>query len=447
MLKKGAKKMSYYHYGTMVTNAAGHLAIGGVDTLDLAKEYGTPLFVYDTALIKQRIQAFKEVFEAAHVAYKITYASKAFAAVAMYQLIAKAGIGCDIVSGGELYTAQQAGFPMAEVTFHGNNKTAAEIEQAIAAGVGTIVVDNFSEIELLDDLLAKANKTAAILLRISPGISAHTHEYIMTGQEDSKFGFDLKSGQATQAFLEVEKRDRLHLLGIHCHIGSQIFETNGFEMAAEALVQLLAQWHQKTGFDAQVMNLGGGFGVRYTADDQPLAPQDYVKDIVADVQGKMAEQGLKMPAIWIEPGRSMVAEAGTTLYTIGTRKDLPGIRNYLAVDGGMGDNIRPALYQAKYDTFLAGQPEAEPTQKVTVVGKYCESGDILAYDQQLPATQPGDILAMPTTGAYGYAMASNYNRNPRPAVVFVENGHAALVVKRESYANLVQLDQTLPENF
>ncbi|ANK59415.1 diaminopimelate decarboxylase [Loigolactobacillus backii] len=435
--------MSYYHYGTTRTNAAGHLEIGGVDTLALAKDYGTPLFVYDTALIKERIQQFKEVFETAGVAYKVTYASKAFTAIAMYQLLAQAGVGCDVVSGGEIYTANQAGFNMADVSFHGNNKSAAELELALETGVGTIVLDNFHEIDLLNNLLEERQQQVNVLLRVSPGISAHTHEYIMTGQEDSKFGFDLKSGQATAAFEKVRQLTTMKLLGVHCHIGSQIFETKGFEMAAGAMVDLLNTWKQKDGFQAAVLNLGGGFGVRYTAEDHPLAPQDYVKDIVAVVKKLTSSAGLKLPAIWIEPGRSMVAEAGTTLYTVGSRKDLAGIRSYLALDGGMGDNIRPALYQAKYDAVLASDPDGAATQTVSLAGKYCESGDMLAWDQQLPTTQPGDVVAMFTTGAYGYSMASNYNRNPRPAVVFVENGHAQLVVKRESFADLVHLDLPL----
>ncbi|WP_125549195.1 diaminopimelate decarboxylase [Loigolactobacillus zhaoyuanensis] len=431
--------MSYYHYGTQATNQAGHLSIGGVDTLALAHEYGTPLIVYDVALIKQRIAEFKQVFEEAGVAYKVTYASKAFTAIAMYQLLAEQGVGCDVVSGGEIYTAQQAGFPLANASFHGNNKTAAELEYALTAGVGTIVLDNFHEIDLLNDILTRHEQSIDVLLRIAPGISAHTHEYIMTGQEDSKFGFDLKSGQATQAFEKVQALPRLNLRGVHCHIGSQIFETNGFEMAATAMIDLLVQWAQ-TGFTAEVLNLGGGFGVRYTAADQPLAPQEYVRDIVKVVKQQAAAAKLPLPEIWIEPGRSMVAEAGTSLYTIGSRKDLPGIRHYVAVDGGMGDNIRPALYEAKYSAVLANAPEAEPVETVSIAGKYCESGDMLLWDLPLPQSQPGDVLAMFVTGAYGYSMASNYNRNPRPAVVFVENGAARLIIKRETYADMAQLD-------
>ena len=436
---KAGDVLRYYQYGTQTTNQAGHLSIGGVDTLELAHEYGTPLVVYDVALIKQRIAEFKQVFEAAGVAYKVTYASKAFTAIAMYQLLAEQGVGCDVVSGGEIYTAQQAGFPLATASFHGNNKSAAELEYAVTAGVGTIVLDNFHEIDLLNDILTTQDKTIDVLLRISPGISAHTHEYIMTGQEDSKFGFDLKSGQATTAFEKVQALPRLNLRGVHCHIGSQIFETKGFEMAAEAMIALLAQWQQQ-GFTAQVLNLGGGFGVRYTAEDQPLAPQDYVRDIVKVVKDQAAAAQLPLPEILIEPGRSMVAEAGTSLYTIGARKDLPGIRHYLAVDGGMGDNIRPALYEAKYRAFLANAPEAEPAETVSIAGKYCESGDMLVWDLPLPQSKPGDVLAMFVTGAYGYSMASNYNRNPRPAVVFVENGQARLVIKRETYADMAHLD-------
>ncbi|MFC6169138.1 diaminopimelate decarboxylase [Loigolactobacillus jiayinensis] len=431
--------MSYYQYGTQTTNQAGHLSIGGVDTIELAHEYGTPLMVYDVALIKQRIAGFKQVFEEAGVAYKVTYASKAFAAIAMYQLLAAQGVGCDVVSGGEIYTAQQAGFPLATASFHGNNKSAAELDYAVTAGVGTIVLDNFHEIDLLDQVLQEHDQKIDVLLRIAPGISAHTHEYIMTGQEDSKFGFDLKSGQATQAFEKVQALPRLNLRGVHCHIGSQIFETKGFEMAAKAMIDLLAQW-AKTGFTAEVLNLGGGFGVRYTAADQPLAPQEYVRDIIAIVKKEATTANLPLPEIWIEPGRSMVAEAGTSLYTVGSRKDLPGIRSYVAVDGGMGDNIRPALYEAKYNAVLANDPDGAAVETVSIAGKYCESGDMLIWDLPLPQSQPGDVLAMFVTGAYGYSMASNYNRNPRPAVVFVENGQSRLIIKRETYADMAHLD-------
>ncbi|MCD2255826.1 diaminopimelate decarboxylase [Agrilactobacillus fermenti] len=432
--------MSYYHYGTMSTNAAGHLAIGGVDTLDLAREFGTPLYVYDVALIRERIRAFKRVFETRNIDYHISYASKAFSTKAMYRILTEEGIGADVVSGGEIYTAQSAGFDMSQASFNGNNKSAAELKAALAAGVGHVIIDNFHEIELLESILAATQQQLKVLIRVTPGISAHTHEYDMTGQVDSKFGFDIQSGQADKAVQQIQRSKFLKYDGLHVHIGSQIFETVGFEKAADALIKLATKWTNELNITTNIFNVGGGFGVRYSTSDTPLAPQVYVEDIVDEILKQTQAAHLKQPAIWIEPGRSIVAEAGTTLYTIGARKDIPNVRSYVAVDGGMGDNIRPALYQAKYEAALCNDPEAAPIETVAIAGKYCESGDMLIWDQPLPKTVPGDILATFVTGAYGYAMANNYNRNPRPAIVFVENNQAQLVVKRESYADLTRLD-------
>lgn len=428
---------------TDALNSAHHLMVGGVDALTLAKKYQTPLYVYDTGAIRAEIAAFKQVFEENHVDYQISYASKAFATVAMYQLIAQEHIHCDVVSGGELYTAQQADFPMAAVSFHGNNKSLAELTMALDAGVGTIVVDNFGELRQLTTLTTQRQQPTTIMLRIAPGISAHTHDYISTGQADSKFGFDLDSGQADQAIKAAQAAPYLKLVGIHCHIGSQIFEVNGFEMIVDKLVSEFARWQRELDFYPQIMNVGGGFGVKYTAEDHPLQPTDFVDAIIKETRAQTAAQQVPMLEIWIEPGRSLVATAGMTLYTIGDEKDIPGIRKYLSVDGGMGDNIRPALYQAKYEAVLAKNPALPAEQVASIAGKYCESGDMLIWNQQLPATAPGDVLAVLDTGAYGYSMASNYNRNPRPAVVFCEQGHSQLVVQRESYADLTRLDLPL----
>lgn len=428
---------------TDALNSTHHLMVGGVDTLTLAKTYQTPLYVYDTGAIRAEIAAFKQVFEENHVNYQISYASKAFATVAMYQLIAQEHIHCDVVSGGELYTAQQADFPMAAVSFHGNNKSLAELTMALDAGVGTIVVDNFDELSQLTTLTAQRQQLTTIMLRIAPGISAHTHDYISTGQADSKFGFDLNSGQADQAIRAAQAAPYLKLVGIHCHIGSQIFELNGFEMIVDKLVSEFARWQRELDFYPQIMNVGGGFGVKYTAEDHPLQPTDFVDAIVKETLAQTAAHQVPMLEIWIEPGRSLVAAAGTTLYTIGDEKDIPGIRKYLSVDGGMGDNIRPALYQARYEAVLAKDPTLPAEQVASIAGKYCESGDMLIWNQQLPATKAGDVLAVLDTGAYGYSMASNYNRNPRPAVVFCEQGHSQLVVQRESYADLTRLDLPL----
>ncbi len=426
-------------------NEQGHLLIGGVDAVKLAEKYGTPLIAYDVRKIKKQIRGFKQAFEDAGVKYMVSYASKAFSALAMYQLINKYGLGCDIVSGGELYTALKGGMPPERIEFHGNNKLQDELEMAVDEKIGTIVVDNFREIKLLDHVLRRKHASIGVVLRVTPGIEAETHQYIMTGQSNSKFGFDIRSGQAEEALQQLMKNPRMNLMGIHCHIGSQIFAVNGFLMAAEKLVEVLADWKKRFGYEADVLNLGGGFGIRYNDFDQPLPAEEFVSAIVERVKELVAKYELKMPEIIIEPGRAMVGEAATTLYTIGSRKDVDGVCHFLAVDGGMGDNIRPALYDAHYEAYLADRPNALREQMVTVVGKYCESGDVLVHDCALPNTKPGDILAMPSTGAYGYTMASNYNRNPRPAVVFCEDGKSRLVVRRETYADMMACELGLED--
>lgn len=422
-------------------NERGHLLIGGCDAIELAHEYQTPLVVYDVSQIRQQIRAFKRVFEENDVSYAVSYASKAFAAVAMYQVVNQEGAHIDVVSGGEMYTAIQAGFPMERASFHGNNKSYDELVMAVKNHVGVIVVDNFHEIDLLSQVLNELGARTKVMIRITPGISAHTNKYIQTGQVDSKFGFDLASGQADEALQRVLANSRMDLIGLHSHIGSQIFEVAGFEGVANKLVKVADHWQKKFGYQAKVINVGGGFGIRYVKDDQPLRPEQFVDAIIKAIKKAVKPTNLGKPAIWIEPGRSIVGPAGYNLYTVGSRKDLPGLKSYVTVDGGMGDNIRPALYQAKYETVLASDPQAPLTEHVRLAGKYCESGDILCQDQALPKTKPGDILAMLDTGAYGYSMASNYNRNPRPAVVFAENGHSQVVIKRESFADLTHLDQ------
>lgn len=421
-------------------NQAGHLTIGGVDSLKLAKEYGTPLVVYDVSQIRNQIRAFKKVFEEEQVKYAVSYASKAFASIAMYQVANEEGAYTDVVSAGELYTAMKANFPMERVSFHGNNKSKEELEMAVKNHVGKIMIDNFYEIDLLSQVLEEQDSEMNVMLRITPGISAHTHEYDQTGQVDSKFGFDLESGQADKALQEVLKNQRMHMLGIHAHIGSQIFELNGFEMAAAKLVDIAASWRKNYDYTAQIINVGGGFGIKYVQEDHPLKPEEFVKAIVKTIKDEATKHNFPIPEIDIEPGRSIVGPAGYNLYKVGSMKEIPGLVPYVAVDGGMGDNIRPALYQAKYETVLANDPQRKASQEFHVAGKYCESGDILA-DAKLPLLKAGDILAMLDTGAYGYSMASNYNRNPRPAVVFAEDGKAQVVIRRESLEDLVHLDQ------
>ncbi|PPA71770.1 diaminopimelate decarboxylase [Jeotgalibacillus proteolyticus] len=432
-----------HYYGTSSTNEAGHLTIGGVDTIELAKKYGTPLYVYDVALIRERARGFKETFEELGVTSQVAYASKAFSSIAMIQIIEEEGLSLDVVSGGELYTAIQAGFNPEKIHFHGNNKSREEIEMALDYGIGCFVVDNFYELDLLTGICRERGAKTSILLRVTPGIEAHTHDYILTGQEDSKFGFDLQNGQAEKALKTALNNQELEVLGLHCHIGSQIFETTGFKKAAQKMIQKLSLWNKEYKFTSRVLNLGGGFGIRYTKEDTPIPPSAYVKDIISEVKALMSEESLAMPEIWIEPGRSLVGDAGTTLYSVGSSKDVPDIRKYLAVDGGMSDNIRPALYDARYEAVIANRPEAEAEETVSIAGKCCESGDMLIWDLPIAKAEAGDILAVFCTGAYGYAMANNYNRITRPAVVFVEDGSAKIVVKRETFEDLIRHDLPL----
>lgn len=432
-------------YGTQSIDEQGQLTIGGTSAMTLANTYGTPLFVYDTALIKERARAFIQTFERAGVKAQVAYASKAFSSIAMYQLAAKEGLSLDVVSGGELYTAIHAGFPVERIHFHGNNKSDEELNFALDSGIGCIVVDNFYEIDQLKRLTTYKKMSINILLRVTPGIEAHTHDYITTGQADSKFGFDLNNGQADQAFQLVKDDIYIQLLGMHCHIGSQIFDSVAFSLAAKKLIAKMIAWRTQFDFVCPVLNLGGGFGIRYTEEDKPLQPAVYVEDMIKSIQSEIGLLEYPMPEIWIEPGRSLVGDAGTTLYTIGSQKEVPGVRNYLAVDGGMSDNIRPALYQAKYDAAVANKMTKESTTRYTVAGKCCESGDKLIENITLPKIEAGDTLAVFCTGAYGYSMASNYNRLPRPAVVFVEQGQHRIVIKRESYEDLIRLDCSLEE--
>ncbi|WP_426983530.1 diaminopimelate decarboxylase [Brevibacillus borstelensis] len=429
-----------YLHGTSRVNEKGHLEIGGCDVTDLAAEYGTPLYVYDEALIRSKCRAFVDAFRESGFSFQVAYASKAFCTMAMCKLIEEEGLSLDVVSGGELFTALQAGFPVERIHFHGNNKSIEEIEMALDARIGCFVVDNFYELSLLAQLGEERQEKVAVLLRVTPGVEAHTHEYISTGQQDSKFGFDVKSGQALEAIRQANESKWLHLLGVHSHIGSQIFETDGFLVAIKRLVELLEEAKEKFGFISQVLNVGGGFGIRYVEGDTPLAPGDYVKAITAAVRAELSDRQMPLPELWIEPGRSIIGDAGTTLYHIGSQKEIPNVRKYVAVNGGMTDNLRPALYQAQYEAAIANRMNESDTETVSIAGKCCETGDMLIRDITLPRAKAGDILAVSSTGAYGYAMSNNYNRIPRPAVVFVHDGTAELVVKRETFADVVSQD-------
>lgn len=426
-----------YLHGTSKINDQGHLEIGGCDTTELAKEFGTPLYIVDEAHIRQRAREYVEAFQASGLKYQVAYASKAFSVMAMCVIADQEGLSLDVVSDGELYTALQAGFPAEKIHFHGNNKTPQEIEMALDAGIGCFVVDNFHELQLLNALAGDKGKIVNILLRITPGVEAHTHDYISTGQEDSKFGFDLGNGSAKQAVQEAAALPHLTLLGIHSHIGSQIFEVEGFRMAVDKVSKFAVEIRDETGILFKVVNLGGGFGIRYVEGDTPLPVSEYIGAITSAVIGNFSEAEYPLPEIWVEPGRSLVGDAGTTLYTVGTSKQIPGVRKYIAVDGGMTDNPRPALYQSKYEAILANRANDSAEEKVSVAGKCCESGDMLIWDLELPVAESGDLLAVFCTGAYNYAMASNYNRIRRPAVVFVKEGKADLAVKRESLENIV----------
>lgn len=421
-------------------NEIGHLEIDGKDSVDLAHKYGTPLYVFDVSLIRENCRSFVNTFKEVGVHAQVAYASKAFSSVAMLQVIKQENLSLDVVSQGELYTALMADFPAEKIHLHGNNKSFEELEMAIKHDIGCIVVDNFHEIELVSKILREKDKTVDVLMRVTPGIEPNTHQYIVTGNEDSKFGFSLENGQADRAFLQLHEHEKIHFKGLHSHIGSQLFETEVFRMTAEILFQKLADWHADYNFIPKVLNLGGGFGIRYTKEDQPLSYAEHVKKIAAAVQEQSDAFNLPLPEIWIEPGRAIVGNAGVTLYSVGSMKEIPGVRKYISVDGGMTDNIRPALYQAKYEGVLANKAAQPATDTVSVAGKCCESGDMLMWDLPLPEVDSDDILAVFSTGAYGYSMANHYNRFPKPAAVFVENGHDQLIIKRETYHDLVKND-------
>lgn len=429
-----------YLHGTSKINDKGHLEIGGCDTVELAAQFGTPLYVVDEAYVRQRCKQFMEAFQQTGLSFQVAYASKAFSVMAMCRIIEEEGLSLDVVSDGELYTALQAGFPVERIHFHGNNKTPEEISMAIDARIGCFVVDNFYELELLNDIAAEKGQVVNILLRITPGVEAETHEFISTGQTDSKFGFDVDNGAARRAVQQALGLQQLHLLGIHSHIGSQIFGIGGFKAAIDKMAQFALEVRDELGAIFTVLNLGGGFGIRYTSEDTPRPVAEYIEAIGDAVKALFEQVNYPLPEVWIEPGRSIIGEAGTTLYTVGSSKDIPGVNKYVSVDGGMTDNIRPALYGAKHEAMLANRAHEATKEVVTVAGKACESGDKIVEDLPLPKAEAGDILAVSSTGAYNYAMASNYNRIRRPAVVFVRDGQADVVVQRESLEHIVQND-------
>lgn len=421
-------------------NEMGHLEIGGLDTVDLVAEFGTPLFIYDEEHIRANCRRYIELFEKANIDFAVVYAGKAFMAKAMAKLIEEEGLWLDVSTGGELYTALSAGFPTEKIVFHGNNKTQEELELALNSNIGLIVLDNFYEIELLSALLESKGKKQNVLIRVTPGIIPSTHTYIQTGQMDTKFGFGLSAGLAMEAAIEVMACENLSLKGFHIHIGSQIFTLSSFEKAVEIMAAFVADIKKRTGFEADIINLGGGLGIAYRAQDSPSTIEEYVSRLIFRCREEFSRLEMKCPKVMIEPGRSIVGNTSVTLYRVGAIKEIPGIRVYVVVDGGMSDNLRPMLYGAVYEAAIANKMTKNPDVKVTIAGKHCESGDILTKDVWLPTPNPGDLIVMPATGAYGYAMANNYNRQPRPAVVFVSQGKAKLVIRKETLEDVVRLD-------
>jgi len=413
------------------------LYIGGISTVELAKKYGTPLYVIDEAFVRRKCQRYFKSFKVKERGNRVAYAGKAFLILAMCQLINEEGLCLDVVSGGELYTAIKAGFPLSKVYFHGNNKTLEEIDMGIKNGVGRFVVDNFYEIEKINEIAAKYNKVQKILLRVTPGIEAHTHEYIKTGQIDSKFGFTILNDNTLNAVKKSIELPNIELVGLHCHIGSQIFDIKPYEDAAEIMMSLIANIKKDLGYELKELDLGGGFGIHYRSGDNPKSIEDFCSAIINKVDEMAENLNINIPILTIEPGRSIIGKAGTTLYTVGSIKEIPQIRKYVSVDGGMTDNIRPALYKAEYECIIANRVEDDLKEKVTISGKCCESGDILLNDVNIPKVKSGDILAVLSTGAYGYSMSSNYNKIPKAAVVFVKDGKSRLVCKRQSYEDII----------
>lgn len=414
----------------------GHLVLGGCDTVELAERFGTPLMVFDRATLEARAKAFSSVLEPS----RVHYAGKALCCVAVLEVVRDLGLSVDVCSGGELATALAAEFPTDRITFHGNNKSKAELEMALDESVGRIVVDSFDEIARLDDMGAAAD----LLVRVTPGVEAHTHEYVQTGQEDSKFGFTLADGVALEALRRASKAASCELVGIHAHIGSQIFELSAFDLAVERLAEFLAIARDDFGFEARDLNLGGGFGIAHTRDETTPDPAETVSRLTSIVEREFSSRSLPIPDVYIEPGRATVGASMVTIYRVGTIKKIPGVRTYVSVDGGMSDNIRPALYEARYEARLANRMEAVAGPRVTVAGKHCESGDILIRDVHLPEdVAVGDLLCIPATGAYTYSMANNYNRIPRPPIVMVSDGEATEIVRRETYDDVLKLDRRL----
>ncbi len=424
---------------TLKINPQGNLELGGCDLTELAQKFNTPLYVLDEQTIRSICRDYKDAFKN-YPKVNMMYASKALCTEAVSALLAGEGFGFDVVSAGEIYTVYKAGADMSKVLFNGNNKSPEELSLALELGVGRISVDNFFELSLLNEIAKSYNKVVDILLRITPGIECHTHEYIQTGHLDSKFGFDLTQiDEAVELILEQYKNLKLH--GLHAHIGSQIFETTIYADEIEILIKEIARLDEKFGLKLDEINVGGGLGVKYTEKDVPPSTYDIAEKIITALNNSIKKYNIEPPALFIEPGRSIISTAGVTLYTLGSSKQVPHGKKYFAIDGGMADNVRPSMYQAEYSAQIANKPLTDTTaETVTIAGRFCESGDILIKDINLPVIEEGDILCVYNTGAYNYSMASNYNRVQKPAMVLVNNSQAALIIKRESLDDIVAND-------
>ncbi len=422
-------------------NEKGHLTIGGADAVELAEEFGTPAYILDENVIRENCRTYLRAATKYFGSDALPlYASKALCFTGIYKLAAEEGMGVDCVSGGELYTAKKAGFPAEKIYFHGNNKTDRDISDAMNMGVGTFVVDNLDELSALSAEAIRRGVTQRILLRITPGIDPHTHRAVVTGNIDSKFGSAIATGQAMDIVKKAIAADGIDLAGLHCHIGSQIFDIEPFADAAEIMTRFIADIKNECSYEIRELNLGGGLGVRYTDYDREINYEECVRDIAEVVTSLCAKNSIKMPRVILEPGRSLVAAAGATLYTVGSVKEIPGFKNYISVDGGMPDNPRYALYQSQYTALIANRANAPRDYRATLAGRCCESGDLLGENMEIQSAKRGDILAVLVTGAYNHSMASNYNRLPRPPIVMVKNGEARVAVKRESYEDITAND-------
>ena len=424
---------------TAQVDSQGHLVIGGCDTLELASEFGTPLYVFDEETLRGRCREFQQEFGKRQASTTVVYACKAYVNPALARIFMEEGLGLDVVSGGELAVARAVGFPPDKVYFHGNNKGVEELTEALAWNMGRIVVDSFHELELLDRLAGEAGKVQDILIRVSPGVDPHSHVHTTTGILDSKFGFPIQTGQAGEAIHIALRSPHLNLVGLHFHLGSPIFDLEPYRVAMDLVLNFASKFRED-GMVLQELSPGGGFAIAYTRDQEPPSVSDYADAIVSTMSATCQELGMETPRLVVEPGRAIVGPAGVALYRIGAIKEIPGVRKYVSVDGGMGDNIRPALYDASYEAVLAGKMNLEPTEKVTIAGKFCESGDVLVRDILLPQAEPGDVIAIPAAGAYCLSMASTYNLNPRPPIVLVKDGEARLIRRRESYQDMILCD-------